>query len=106
MRGSRRPAYNPPPFPMAACSACDFEIDVDEFDVERGDELSCPECGANLQVSKVLPVELTLARDDDEENDDDEDDADDDHEPEDDDTNGADDEADDEDDGEDPDWEG
>ena len=87
---------------MAACSACDFEIDVDEFDVERGDELSCPECGANLQVSKVLPVELTLARDE-EEDDDDEDDADDDHEPEDDDTNGADDEADDEDDGEDPD---
>ena len=49
---------------MAVCPACDIEIDVDEFDVEEGDELSCPECGANLVVSTVLPVELTLAGDD------------------------------------------
>ena len=48
---------------MAACPACDFEIDVDEFDVEKGDELSCPECGANLEVAGVLPVELTLVSD-------------------------------------------
>ncbi len=51
---------------MAACPACDFEIDVDEFDVERGDELSCSECGANLEVSRVRPVELTLAGDEEE----------------------------------------
>ena len=55
---------------MAACPACDFEIDVDEFDVEQGDELSCPECGANLEVAGVLPVELTLVSDDDGEEDD------------------------------------
>ena len=46
---------------MAVCPACDVEMDVDEFDVEQGDELSCPECGANLEVATVLPVELTLA---------------------------------------------
>ncbi|MCY4024907.1 MAG: hypothetical protein OXH75_01155 [Acidobacteria bacterium] len=49
---------------MAVCPACDVEIDVDEFDVEQGDELSCAECGANLEVSTVLPVELTLPGDD------------------------------------------
>ncbi|MCY3845394.1 MAG: hypothetical protein OXH69_17865 [Acidobacteria bacterium] len=49
---------------MAVCPACDVEIDVDEFDVEQGDELSCSECGANLEVSTVLPVELLLAGDD------------------------------------------
>ena len=48
---------------MAVCLACDVEIDVDEFDVEQGDELSCPECGANLEVATVLPVELALAGD-------------------------------------------
>ena len=67
---------------MAACPACDFEIDVDEFDVERGDELSCQECGANLQVSTVLPVDLALAGDDDDGDEDD-------HEAEDADTNGG-----------------
>ena len=54
---------------MAACPACDVEIDVDEFDVEQGDELSCPECGANLGVATVLPVELALVGDDDDEED-------------------------------------
>ena len=55
---------------MAACPACDIEIDVDEFDVEEGDELSCAECGSNLTVATVLPVDLRLAGDDDEDEED------------------------------------
>ena len=43
---------------MATCPECDVTIDVDEFDVDRGDELSCPECGSNLEVSALAPVEL------------------------------------------------
>ena len=57
---------------MATCPDCDAEIDVDEFDVDRGDELSCPECGSNLEVVGVSPVELEPASDD---NDDDHDDS-------------------------------
>ena len=52
---------------MAACPDCDAEIDVDEFDVDRGDELSCAECGSNLEVVAVAPVELQAASDDDDE---------------------------------------
>ncbi len=52
---------------MAVCPSCDVEIDVDEFDVEQGDELSCQECGVNLEVSTVLPVELIPAGDDEDE---------------------------------------
>ena len=43
---------------MATCPECDATIDVDEFDVDRGDELNCPECGSNLAVSALAPVEL------------------------------------------------
>lgn len=43
---------------MSCCPACDAEIDVDEFDVQRDDELSCPECGSNLVVTGVAPVAL------------------------------------------------
>jgi Zn-finger nucleic acid-binding protein len=50
---------------MACCPACDTEIDVDEFDVDRDDELSCPECGSNLVVTAVAPVELDRASGDD-----------------------------------------
>ena len=48
---------------MAGCPACKAEVDVDEFDVDRGDELSCPECGCNLVVTGVMPIALDPATD-------------------------------------------
>ncbi len=53
---------------MATCPECDAEMDVDEFDVDRGDRLSCPECGSNLEVVGLSPVELEqFSEDEDEE---------------------------------------
>ncbi len=46
---------------MAICSECGGDFDVDEFDVDRGDQLSCPECGANLVVFGLSPITLELA---------------------------------------------
>ena len=67
---------------MAAnCPECDTHIDVDEMDVEIGDELSCSECGALIRVASDAPLEFELADDDDEEEEDD-DDVDDDDEDE------------------------
>lgn len=51
---------------MAICPACDAEIEVDEFDVDQGDELSCPECGEALEVASLSPVELELVSEEDE----------------------------------------
>ena len=59
---------------MATCPECDAEIEVDEFDVDKGDQVSCPECGSNLEVTGVSPVELDLAPEDDDEDEDAEDD--------------------------------
>jgi alpha-aminoadipate/glutamate carrier protein LysW len=59
---------------MATCPECDAELDVDEFDVDKGDVISCPECGSNLEVTGVAPLEVdALSGDDDEEDDLDED---------------------------------
>ena len=55
---------------MATCPECDAEIEVDEFDVDKGDLLSCPECGSSLEVAGVSPIELDIALDDDEDDDD------------------------------------
>jgi alpha-aminoadipate carrier protein LysW len=52
---------------MATCPECDAEIEVDEFDVDKGDLLDCPECGSNLEVINASPIELDLATQDDEE---------------------------------------
>lgn len=48
---------------MANCPECDTELEVDEFDVDRGDQLSCPDCGSNLEVTSLSPFELELADD-------------------------------------------
>jgi len=76
---------------MAAnCPECDSEIDVDEMDVEVGDELSCSECGALIRVASDSPIELELADDDDDDLDDDDDEDDDDEDEEDDEDEGED----------------
>jgi lysine biosynthesis protein LysW len=55
---------------MAAnCPECDSEIDLDELDVDVGDELSCSECGALIRVASDSPLELELADDDEDEDD-------------------------------------
>lgn len=47
------------------CPECDSPIDVDEHDVDIGDELTCSECGSLLRVSSDSPLELELADEDD-----------------------------------------
>jgi alpha-aminoadipate carrier protein LysW len=49
----------------AICPECDSPIDVDEYDVDVGDELTCSECGSLLRVSSDSPLEFELADDDD-----------------------------------------
>ena len=44
---------------MVNCPKCEAAIDVDEEELDEGDPLICEECGANLSVSSVSPLELT-----------------------------------------------
>lgn len=56
---------------MIHCPLCNAEIDVDEEELDEGDSLICEECGANLDVSGVSPLELTPDADDDDDEDED-----------------------------------
>lgn len=56
---------------MVNCPMCDAVIDVDEDELDEGDSLTCEECGANLNVSGVSPLELTADEDEDLEDEDD-----------------------------------
>jgi alpha-aminoadipate carrier protein LysW len=44
---------------MVNCPLCDAVIDVDEEELDEGDSLICEECGANLSVSGVAPLEIS-----------------------------------------------
>ena len=74
---------------MVTCPACDAVLDVEEEELDEGDELTCEECGQTLTVSGTDPLELHAgdeADEDDEEEEDfedfDEDDEDDEEEEE------------------------
>jgi alpha-aminoadipate carrier protein LysW len=56
---------------MIHCPLCNADIDVDEEELDEGDSLICEECGANLDVSGVSPLELTPDDDDDDDEDED-----------------------------------
>jgi len=48
-------------FPMAVCPDCDADIEIDEYDVDKGQLISCPEFGIDLEVVGLAPLELDLA---------------------------------------------
>jgi len=54
----------------AICPECDSPIDVDEYDVDIGDELTCSECGSLLRVTDDSPLEFEAADEDDDLDDD------------------------------------
>ena len=45
---------------MANCPECEAAIDMEIEDVEEGQRLDCPECGAELEVVNTNPLELDV----------------------------------------------
>ena len=46
---------------MAVCPECEADIEIDEYDVDKGEIISCPECGIDLEVVGLSPLELDVA---------------------------------------------
>ncbi len=49
---------------MITCPACAVDIDFDEEDLDEGDLFDCTECGANLRVLSLKPLEMVVVKDD------------------------------------------
>ena len=58
--------------PSTACPECEEKVFVDA-EADQGDVVTCEECGANLEVVGLDPVELDLYEDGDDFNDDEDD---------------------------------
>jgi alpha-aminoadipate carrier protein LysW len=52
---------------MVNCPNCDAVIDLDVEELDEGDTLTCDECGADLSVTGLDPLELETSEDEDEE---------------------------------------
>jgi len=46
---------------MPVCPVCESEIELDELDIDEGETISCPDCGVDLQIVGLAPMELALA---------------------------------------------
>jgi alpha-aminoadipate/glutamate carrier protein LysW len=58
---------------MVNCPLCSTGIDVEEDELDEGDSLICEDCGANLNVVSVDPIELSKSEEDEDEDDDEDD---------------------------------
>jgi lysine biosynthesis protein LysW len=58
---------------MVNCPVCDGVLDIEEDELDEGDEFTCDECGAELAVTGTDPLEIEPVSDDDEDEDEDED---------------------------------
>ena len=56
--------------PTGTCPECDADVHVDT-DADKGDVVSCEECGTDLEVVGLDPVELDIVEEEFEDDDDD-----------------------------------
>lgn len=49
--------------PIAACPECEADVHVDT-DADKGDVVTCDECGTGLEIVGLDPVELDIVEDD------------------------------------------
>ncbi|HVG28085.1 MAG TPA: hypothetical protein VM864_00035 [Pyrinomonadaceae bacterium] len=57
--------------PTGICPECEADVYVDT-DADKGDTLSCEDCGTELEVVGLDPIELDIVEEDDEEDEDEE----------------------------------
>ena len=43
---------------MVTCPLCDAAIDIEEQELDEGDVVTCEECGADLRVTGLGPLEM------------------------------------------------
>ncbi len=49
--------------PTGTCPECEADVHV-ETEADKGDTVACEECGTNLEVVGLDPVELDIVEDD------------------------------------------
>ena len=52
---------------MVTCPVCDADIDIEEDELDEGEVITCDECGADLRVAGIDPLELEEIEEEEEE---------------------------------------
>jgi alpha-aminoadipate carrier protein LysW len=46
---------------MNRCPECETDLELDGYDLDVGETMSCPECSVELRVTSVEPISVALA---------------------------------------------
>ena len=52
---------------MVLCPDCESDLDIEADEVDEGEIVSCPECGADFEVVTTDPLELSRVSEDEDE---------------------------------------
>jgi alpha-aminoadipate carrier protein LysW len=55
---------------MVNCPNCEAVLEIDQEDLDEGDTITCDECGADLTVTGLDPLDVELTEEEEEEEDD------------------------------------
>lgn len=54
---------------MVSCPECEANLDFEEDEVDEGEIVSCPDCGADYEVVGTEPLQLVKVEEEEEEDD-------------------------------------
>ena len=45
---------------MSRCPECENDLELDDYELDVGETINCPECSEELRIVKSDPVEVVL----------------------------------------------
>jgi alpha-aminoadipate carrier protein LysW len=45
---------------MSRCPECDSDLEMDEYDLDVGETVNCPECSVELRIVETDPLKVVL----------------------------------------------
>ena len=49
---------------MSRCPECESDLELDGYDLDVGETITCPECSIELKVKNVEPITVALIEED------------------------------------------
>jgi lysine biosynthesis protein LysW len=50
---------------MTRCPECESDLELDGYELDKGETINCPECSVELQITNVEPLTVRELKDDD-----------------------------------------
>jgi lysine biosynthesis protein LysW len=50
---------------MTRCPECESDLELDGYELDKGETINCPECSVELLVTNTDPLTVREAKDDD-----------------------------------------